>query len=101
MSHRSHRKDTFKGKSPQFFENTMQELDFGKNALVGNHQWEKNYNEFVEEMVYQKNPPTYQDALKTLNSLHGRAINSIKQSSSFEKIAHNTLSSDKNYADST
>ncbi len=87
-------KNRFKGKSPQFFENTMQELDFGKNALSGNHQWEKNYNDFIKAMVYQKNPPTYQDALKTLDRLHGRAINAIKQSSFFEKIAHNTLSTE-------
>ncbi len=69
----------FKGKSPYFFKHTLNELIFGTQALVKNSAWEKRYQEFTDNMVFQKQCSTFQEALKTLVRLNKRAFSAIKK----------------------
>jgi len=80
-------RERFKGKSPHFFENTLEEIAFGTKALNQNIEWQKRYQHFIGNMVFEKNCPTFKDALKTLDTLNERAFGAIDKS----KI-HNTLS---------
>lgn len=77
-------RERYRGKSPQFFENTIQELLFGTQALNQNPAWEGHYAAFVENMVFQEKIPTFQDTLKSLDQLNQRAFSAIEKSQAFE-----------------
>ncbi len=79
-----------KGSDPLFFENTLEQLNQGFSYLKTLDKWESHYNEFVNNMVFQEEPPSYQEAIQTLESLHARAIESISQSPLLKEMTAQT-----------
>lgn len=69
----------FKGKSPRFYENPLDEIQRGFDSLKNSPHWERNYIDFIQNMVFQKNPPSYKDALASLDSLQKRANHTIEK----------------------
>lgn len=70
----------FKGKNRHFYENTTEEIKFGLQALSQNPAWENQYNDFLRTVVFQRQRPTFQEVIKTLDQLSARAFHAIKSS---------------------
>lgn len=49
-------------------------------VFVEKPHWQENYHDFLQNMVFQKNPPSYAEALEALSVLHGRALKSVQNS---------------------
>lgn len=76
----------YRSKSPQFFENTIQELIRGTEALHHNPMWEDRYRGFTENMVFQAKNHNFRDALKSLDHLNQRAFSAIEKSQACEAL---------------
>lgn len=74
-----------KGKNPELYANPLNEMNRGVNMLRDNKVWETHYNNFVENMVFQKDPPTFKTAINSFLQLHERAINAIERNLSFQE----------------
>ena len=61
-----------------FFENPMTDLSRGLELLSHNPEWVDHYNSFLRNMVFQKEPPTFRQAISTLENLHGRAMKALQ-----------------------
>lgn len=86
-------RERFKGKSPHFYEDPLEEIQKGFYSLRDNRHWEDNYKEFVQNMVFQKEPPTFNEAIQELERIHERAIDAVQQSPLFqEQVPYKTVS---------
>lgn len=73
-----------KGQNPELYTNPLSEMNRGLNILKNNQIWEKHYHDFIENMVFQHDPPTFKMAMNSFVELHQRAINAIEKSPTFQ-----------------
>lgn len=59
----------FKDQCPEFFENPEQETKMALDILSERQMWRENYYNFVRDMVYKKEPASYDEGLATLSKL--------------------------------
>ncbi len=77
-----------KGKNPELYANPVKEMNRSVEILQKNKVWETHYNNFVKNMVFQKNPPTFKEAMDSFLELHDRAIHAIEKSTLFQEAIH-------------
>lgn len=89
-------RERFKGKSPHFYNAPLEELKTGFENLVKKSHWKSSYQEFIQNMVFQNDPPTYQQALETLDKLHHRAMNGVQSNIHFQNTIKSPLTVETN-----
>ncbi len=72
--------ERIKGLNPYFFENPLAEIQKGFEHFAKSSVWKDAYQQFVINMVFQVDPPEFQEALQTFEKLHDRAIDAISGS---------------------
>jgi len=56
----------YKNQYPEYFVDPNREIHLSLKILKENKTWEEYYDRFLSDMVYEKNPPTYQKCLSNL-----------------------------------
>jgi predicted nucleotidyltransferase component of viral defense system len=59
----------FKNQYPEYFNDSIGEIDLSIKLLSEDPSWEKNYEHFLTDMVYEKNPPNYNEALSIIHRI--------------------------------
>lgn len=57
----------FKNQYPEYFNNPISEIDLAIKLLSEDLSWQKNYENFLSDMVYEKNPPNYEETLSIIH----------------------------------
>lgn len=64
----------FKTHNKNFYSDPAEQIKLSITELRNNSLWEKNWNEFLEAMVFDQQYPNYDEALKNLELLTGEVI---------------------------
>ena len=59
----------FKTHNVEYFKNPAQEIEDALKELSDNRAWWENWSRFVEEMVFENDPPSYEEALSNFKQL--------------------------------
>jgi hypothetical protein len=62
-------REQFKNQYPEYFNDPIGEIDLSIKLLSEDPSWEKNYEHFLNDMVYEKNPPNYEEALSIIHRI--------------------------------
>lgn len=81
--------ERIRGQNPLYNKDPISEVQKGIGYFSHDATWRKSYDAFINSMVFQKNPPTFQETLEIFESLHERAIKAIQQSSLFKETSKN------------
>ena len=68
--------DKFKTHNVQYTSNPHREINQALKILEAK-EWRQNWEQFIDDMVFEQNPPSYDKALENLNRLSENAINAI------------------------
>lgn len=71
-------REQFKNQYLEYFNDPISEIDLSIRLLSEDPSWQKNYENFLSDMVYEKNPPNYEEALSI--------IHRIRESLQLEKL---------------
>ncbi len=59
-------REQFKNQYPEYFNDPISEIDLSIKLLSEDLSWPKNYENFLSDMVYEKKPPNYEEALSII-----------------------------------
>ena len=71
-------REKFKSNNIDYFNCPEKEIQRALNEL-SEKQWEKNWMDFIEAMVFESNPPTYKRALKSLCDISEKCLIEIEK----------------------
>jgi len=77
----------YKKDNPEYYNNPIREIQRAVKTLNTAPEWQKNYNQFLDEMVFtQGHLPTYDDVMKYLNQKTKQALLALEADDFFAAV---------------